>query len=70
MSLIITNARSLQPKMSCFIDYMNDLQPTLSIITEPWLYESELYNKIKDDLKEGDGYDIISTFRPLKRDGS
>ena len=70
LAYLITNARSLRPKILSLMDYINDLDLTLSIITETWFYEGEAYNKLKDDLKEDQRLEIISLFRPKNANGT
>ena len=52
LSFIITNARSIKPKLISLMDYMTELDLSFSVITETWLHSGEEYNKMKNDLKK------------------
>ena len=47
LNVLLTNARSISPKIDSLILYMEELDATLSIITESWLRSG---SKLEDDL--------------------
>ena len=69
-TMITTNARSITPKIDCFIEYLQEHNTSLAFITETWLSDSpELVNDIQD-LELGTGYSLICKNRPLNDRGS
>ena len=42
MEFILTNARSLQPKLVSLVDYFDELRITFALITETWLKKDTL----------------------------
>ena len=68
-NIVNTNARSITPKIDCFIEYLNELNTSLAFLTETWLSDTEdLDNDIRD-LELGTGYSLICKNRPLNNRG-
>ena len=64
---IVSNARSLAPKISSLIDNFNELDLNLAIITESWLRPGTGLAQDSTDLEHGEGLKIIHKSRPSKR---
>ena len=47
-NIVNTNARSITPKIECFIDYLNELNSSLAFLTETWLTDT---SDLDDDIK-------------------
>ena len=63
---MLTNARSLSPKIHSLIDLFEELELDLSIITESWLADSERLAEDVIDLEYGTDLCILYKNRPLK----
>ena len=55
LNIINTNARSLRPKINSFIDYFNEIEATIGIVTETWFSDGEKLDKQAEDLLLGSG---------------
>ena len=64
---ILSNARSLNPKIGSLIDCFNDLDLHLAIITESWLKPGRELEHDLQDLESGESLAIIHRSRPSKR---
>ena len=69
LTIISTNARSLTPKIECFIDYLLELDSSVAFLTETWLTDSAELEKDIHDLELGTGYSIICKNRPPNNRG-
>ena len=67
LKILLTNARSLAPKISSLITNMHELDISLGIITESWLQDcAQLEQDIKD-LELGESIKLICKNRSSKR---
>ena len=46
IAFLLTNARSLGPKISSLIDYLNEMSLTFAMISETWLVSGRSWKKI------------------------
>ena len=67
-NLLLTNARSLAPKLGSLINNMRDLDIDISIISESWLKPGTILNEEIDDLRQGEGLDLFHCSR-MSRNG-
>ena len=68
MKFIITNARSIQPKIVSLIDYFDELKISFAMITETWLKGPSL-ESVTHELTHGHSLQIIAKNRPPTKDG-
>ena len=58
-NIINTNARSISPKIECFIEYLNELNTSVAFFIETWLTDGvPLQNDILD-LEEATGFSML-----------
>lgn len=69
LKFIVTNARSIKPKIHSVIDYFDELDLSFAVITETWLKEGSDLTEMKDDLSSGHNIEMINRIRPLKTNG-
>ena len=62
-NIINTNARSLRPKISSLIDFMNELEITIAVVTETWFADGHKLEQESQDLLLGRGIGIITKNR-------
>lgn len=67
LKLILTNARSLAPKIRSLITMFDEMKLHFALVTESWLRESELFDRDIIDLEHGSDLKIIYKNRPQKR---
>ena len=68
-NILLTNARSLQPKIESLMDYFSELNSNCALISEMWLKENTTYEKMKTDVCEGEGVGMIAKHRNKVRRG-
>ena len=68
MSFIVTNARSLAPKINSLINCFTELDLFFSIVTESWLRDGKELREAVDDLNAGCNLDIITPNRKARKD--
>ena len=61
---INTNARSLYPKTDSLIDYFNELDTVLGVVTETWLHGGDTTDRYVQDLQDRAGLSAIYRSRP------
>ena len=66
---IVTNARSLAPKMRSLIENFVELDLSMAIVTESWLRDGSKLDECSSDLEMGKNLKIIRKNRPTKRRG-
>ena len=64
---ILTNARSLTPKIESLLDFFDELDLQMAIITESWLKPGKDLERSLRDLEDGERLKIIHKSRPSKR---
>ena len=64
---IVTNARSLAPKMRSAIENFNELDLSLAIITESWLKDGKRLEECVGDLEMGENIRMIHKNRAAKK---
>ena len=69
ISIILTSARSLLPKLNSLLGYINELDAAITLITETWLKINVKSKNLEINLNEGHGLGIINKPRPQKSDG-
>ena len=62
--MINTNARSLKPKMSCFLDNFKDLELTFAVISETWFSNNKEQEIAVKNLLLGHGLTVFAKNRP------
>ena len=67
LSILLTNARSLSPKISYLIDFYNEMSVTAGIITESWFKDGPQLDQDLRDLELGTGLKTIYKNRGSKR---
>lgn len=65
--MLVTNARSLAPKMPCFIENFKELDVSFAVISESWLKEGKDLSKDLVDLECGEGLKVIHKSRKSRR---
>ena len=68
-TVINTNARSLTPKLTSFIDCMGELDASIAVITETWLADGPTLAGDLDDLLQGKGIGMITKNRKPSSNG-
>ena len=68
-NILSTNARSLAPKIDCCVDYFKELETSLVLLTETWLFDSEELECDIEDLELEPGYSLIYKNRPANTRG-
>ena len=68
MKFVLTNARSIAPKINSLTDYFSELQLSFSLITETWL-KKEVLETLTQDLRHEHSLNIIAKNRPLTNEG-
>ena len=67
---LLTNARSLPPKIDSFVENFEEHDVDLAVVTETWLYEgSELLSDGAVDLDLGEGIGTVHIGREGRRGG-
>lgn len=66
IKLLLTNARSLAPKILSLHDYFEEHDIDIAMITESWLKDGEILDRDVIDLEHGSGLQIIYKNRPKK----
>ena len=66
-NLLLTNARSLAPKMNSLIDYMRELDTAVAIVTESWLKPGRQLDEDIDDLTKAENLGLIHCSRRTNR---
>lgn len=69
MKIINTNARSLRPKLTSFIDCFKELELTFAIVSETWFCDGNALELEAENLLLGEGLRIITKNRPPGRMG-
>ena len=69
VNFIVTNARSLLPKINSLVDYMTELDLHFALITETWFRDGEEMERIRVDLREGESLEIKYKNRQTTRNG-
>ena len=64
---ILSNARSLKPKIESLIDYFDELDLHLAIVTESWLKPGRELERNTRDLESGQRLAILHKSRPTNR---
>ena len=62
-TIINTNARSLTPKISSFIDCFKELDASVAVVTETWLADGPSLAEDVDDLLHGTGIALLTRNR-------
>ena len=62
--MINTNARSIKPKMNCFVDNFKELDLTFAVITETWLTDGDVLSMQVENLLLGSGLSLFTRNRP------
>ena len=68
--MLLTNARSLAPKIGSLIEMFDELDLHFAIITESWLKDGQVLNRDVIDLEFGSQLKILYKNRPAKRAGA
>ena len=68
--MIVTNARSLMPKMYSLVDQFTELDIAAALVTETWFKKNRTLEDAALTLRMENGLQIISKERPKRRDGS
>ena len=63
-TIINTNARSLCPKLSSFVDCFKEMESHIAVVTETWLKEGKDLEDMRDDLLHGSGAGLLTLCRP------
>ena len=66
IKFLITNARSLSPKILSLIDCFDELELHFAVITESWLADSELLENDLIDLESGTDLKAVYKNRKLR----
>ena len=69
MKFVLTNARSLMPKLQSLVDCFTEMLLTMALVTETWLHDGNT-NAFKDVLVNEHKLNVIYKNRPKKKDGS
>ena len=64
---MLTNARSLSPKIESLIDFVNEMEITVGIITESWFKDGPELEKDLKDIELGTGLKIVYKNRARKK---
>ena len=62
--MINTNARSIKPKMNCFVDNFKELDLTFAIVTETWLKDGNELDQQVESFLFGKGLALFTKNRP------
>ena len=57
--MLATNARSVAPKIECLVDYLQEMDCAVSLISETWLKDGPELERDVLDLEDGTGYSMI-----------
>ena len=68
-NLLLTNARSLSPKIDSLLDYIDELDITVAVISESWLKPGYRLDQEIDDLRRGENLDVFHHSRKPKKSG-
>ena len=68
--ILVTNARSLSPKIESLHRYFTELDIDVAMITESWLKDSSILDRDIIDLEYGTNLKIIYKNRPKKTVGA
>ena len=68
-NLLYTNARSIAPKMECFLDYLEEMDTSVAILTETWLNDGSGLDEDLAEIEKGTGYGMIVKNRPINQRG-
>ena len=66
MKILLTNARSLAPKIASFLTAFEEHQIDIAMVTESWLKDGQTLDRDVVDLEFGSGLQIIYKNRPKK----
>ena len=66
MNIMLTNARSLSPKIGSLIDFFSEMEITVGMISESWLKDGKDLDKDLHDLEMGTSLKIIYKNRASK----
>ena len=67
MKLLVTNARSLAPKIRSFLEFFSEHEIDLAFVTESWLKDGQTLDRDIIDLEYGSGLQILYKNLPKKR---
>ena len=67
LNFVLTNARSLAPKMNSLVDYFEECDLTLAIVAESWLKPGAPLQEDLDDLEMGQNLRIVHHSRKSRR---
>ena len=67
MNVLLANARSLTPKIDSLLEYFEEFDLHVAIITESWMKDGPRIDEDKNDLEMGKDISIISRNRTSKR---
>ena len=66
-TVLTTNARSLKPKIHSLLDYFDELDIAVALISETWLKDNEETERLCTDAVHRKGVKIIAKHRPQKK---
>ena len=69
VSFLITNARSLPPKIRSLITYFEELELHFALVTETWMSEGDRYDRNAKKLEDRDNLEIIRKSRKTRGGG-
>ena len=69
MKFVLTNARSLMPKLHSLVDCFTEMSLTMALVTETWLHDGN-FDAFKDVLINEHKLNVIYKNRPKKKDGT
>ena len=67
LNVILTNARSLSPKIKSLIDYLSELEVTAAIVSESWMKDGADLDSDLLDLEKGTALKMIYKNRNSQR---
>ena len=68
-NLLLTNARSLAPKLESLIEHITEYDISAAIVSESWLRPGAQLEQEIDDLRKAEGLDLIHHSRKLSKKG-
>ena len=69
LDIILTNARSLLPKLSSLVENMQELDCEIAIATETWFQDGKQLDRALTDIESGYGYAVVKRNRRGARGG-
>ena len=66
-NFLLTNARSLAPKIGSLLDYFEELDLSMAIVAESWLKPGEKLEEDIIDLEFGESISVLHKSRPTRR---